>query len=106
MGLMEAQPGSQLGAVEEWRFREAVNRMVMTDLQLHPNLVPQIALQVACSGEWLPDPRTAYRIVCISGVCRQWMEPRIREQQQFLRSQLLWLMHERILAQARRQQGP
>ena len=103
---MEELLRRQLGMQEEWRFREAVNRMVMTDLQQHPALLPHIALQVACSGDWLPNPRTAYSLVCCSGVCRQWMESRIQEQQRYLRQQLLNMVHQRILAQRQHRLGP
>ena len=104
--LMAAQPRGQPVLVEEWRCREAINRGVMAGLLLHPHYLPQIALQVATSGEWLPNPRTAYSVVCCSAVCQEWMEPRIEEQQRRLREQLMEMMHQRILAQRRRRPAP
>ena len=104
MPLVEAPRRGQF--VEEWRFREAINRGVMTGLARHPAYLPQIALQVATSGDWFPIPRTAYSVVCCSAVCREWMEPRILEQQRLLREQLMEMVHQRILAQRRRRPAP
>ena len=103
---MEEQLRRQLGVQQEWRFREAVNRMVMTELETQPHLVSQIALQVACSADWLPDPRTAYSMVCCSSTCEQWMAPRVRRQRQLLQQQLFEYMHQRILAQRRQPPRP
>ena len=89
--------------MEEWRFKEAINRMVMEHIREDPRLLPVFALQVASSGEWLPPPRVAYSLVCCSAICRGWMEPRIEEQRTALRNQLLAQLHQSILERRQRQ---
>ena len=91
------------GIVAEWRFKAEISRMVMEHVRENPSLLPTYALQVASSGEWLPPPKVAYSVVCCSRICRQWMEPRIKEQGTALWNKLFAQIHQGILKRQQRQ---
>ena len=55
-----------------------INTLVWTEAATSPQTLRAVALQVATSGAWWPQPPEAVRLQLLNTVCRAWAQPRVR----------------------------